>query len=115
MSKKYIVYLIEIPNDPKPYVGTTSEKSAKRRVRKGYPNNPPLQKLLMTQAELTKSKSQNWKRSYPKLKPAQKNRITVTYTTLLCQMDIISNPAVCMGITLRNPQKTKLVLQKVIQ
>lgn len=46
MSKKYIVYLIEIPNDPKPYIGITSEKSAKIRVRKGYPKNPPLQNAI---------------------------------------------------------------------
>ena len=43
MSKKYIVYLLEIPNDPKPYVGYTGEKSVRIRVLKRYRNNLPLQ------------------------------------------------------------------------
>ena len=43
MSKKYIVYLLEIPNDPKPYVGYTGEKSVRTRVLKRYRNNLPLQ------------------------------------------------------------------------
>lgn len=46
MSKKYIVYLLEIPNDPKPYVGYTGEKSVRVRVQKGYQKNLLLQDAI---------------------------------------------------------------------
>lgn len=45
-EKRYIVYLIEIPNDPRPYVGITSEKSARIRMQKCYPHNPALQEAI---------------------------------------------------------------------
>lgn len=46
MSKRYIVYLLEIPNDPRPYVGYTGEKTVRIRVQKGYQKNLPLQKAI---------------------------------------------------------------------
>lgn len=56
MSKKYIVYLIEIPNDPKPYIGITSEKSARRRIQLGYRDNLALQNAIVKAGGVDKIK-----------------------------------------------------------